>query len=574
MNMNIRMIAKYYARQRRNRALVFSLIVHGIFVIVIGIWLLKPLIEKIEDNIAIDIIRPLEKIQVPKKQTVKEVEQPKTRKLTTASTTAPLKRPEAKRLPPSMSALPRVVKQPKFEPLPAATIADLTPEPETVLAPGTPDIDVARGSGEVVSGSGLARRREGSGVGNKPGTGRGGGGSGKGLGEVVKGGGTGRELGDGTDGDAFASVMEQLAKEIVESSGGGPIDIVFVVDTSGSMHDNIKSVISHLSDMVNVYKAAEVNYALGLTEFWADPDTPENKIKVVQLTERLKTYEAILRQIVETYQDENALDAVKRTIQDIRFRSNTKRHLILVTDEPFTSIEGVTLDNIISLCKEFDIHVNVLGLPITDHQRLAGETVGKLHLIPEDPQPQNTVVASTQTVGSNVIQSNVHNPVDIVLFIDTSKSMSDKLPNFLKELDTLVRDWDNAFIDYQMGVVRFRARGSVNIINTYDPPQTLEQVRKIATLPCEADETLLDAIVEGLQRLKFRPNALPHFILVTDEPAKGKHSPAAIIQMLQDKGVRVSVIGTVDNFQKRVAAETGGVWKAIPGGKKADRLYE
>lgn len=51
MNMNIWMIEKHYARQRQNRALVFSLIVHGIFVIVIGIWLLKPLIEEIEDNL-------------------------------------------------------------------------------------------------------------------------------------------------------------------------------------------------------------------------------------------------------------------------------------------------------------------------------------------------------------------------------------------------------------------------------------------------------------------------------------------------------------------------------------------
>ena len=49
-----------------------------------------------------------------------------------------------------------------------------------------------------------------------------------------------------------------------------------------------------------------------------------------------------------------------------------------------------------------------------------------------------------------------------------------------------------------------------------------------------------------------------------DEPAKGKHSPAVITQMLKDKGVRVSVIGSIDNFQKQVAAETGGVWKAIP----------
>ena len=112
--------------------------------------------------------------------------------------------------------------------------------------------------------------------------------------------------------------------------------------------------------------------------------------------------------------------------------------------------------------------------------------------------------------------------------------MEDKLPNFLKELDTFVRDWDNAFIDYQLAVVRFRWRESVNMINIYNPPQTVEQVRKIVRLPCEGDEALLDAVVEGVRRLKLRPNAQPHFILVTDEPAKGEYSPAAIIRMLQD----------------------------------------
>ena len=577
-NMNIRMIEKYYAQQRRKWALVISLTVHGIFVITIAVWLLRPLIEVIEDNIAVDIIRPIEQIQKPKKPVVKEVEQPKTRKATTTATAASFKSPAAKRLPPSMSTLPRVVEQPRFEPPPASTVAKLKPT-DPILVPGVPDIDVERGSGEVVSGSGLGKREKGSGVGNRPGTGRGGGGTGKGLGKAVKGGFSGQDVfGDGTkensgDGEGpFASLMEKLAKEIVETSGGAPIDVVFVIDNSGSMHDNIKSVIEHLKEMIGVYKASEVDYALGLTEFWATKE--QNHIKVVQLTENFTEYQDTLQQIVDVSKDENALDAVIKTVKEIRFRSSSKWHFILLTDEPFTSLDGYTVDDVIMACQEFSIYVNVLGLPIGEHRRLATETGGKWHQIPEDPQPQTAQGQTAQgSIGSNVLQRYAHTPVDIVLFIDSSKSMEDKLPNFLKELDTFVRDWDNAFIDYQLAVVRFRWRESVNMINIYNPPQTVEQVRKIVRLPCEGDEALLDAVVEGVRRLKLRPNAQPHFILVTDEPAKGEYSPAAIIRMLQDKHVRVSVIGTSDDFQKQLATQTGGVWNAIPGGQKTDKPY-
>ena len=395
MNMNIRMIEKYYARQRRNRALVFSLIAHGIFVIVIGIWLLKPLIEEIEDNIAIDIIRPLEKIQVPKKQVVKEVEQPKTRKVMTASTTAPLKSPEAKRLPPSMSALPRVVEQPKFEPPPAARIADLTPEPETVLAPGTPDIDVARGSGEVVSGSGLARRREGSGIGNKPGTGRGGGGTGKGFGDAAKSGFTGQDVsGDGVveigagqgifetgaEQPTFRSIIKELTEDIIDSSGGAPVDVVFVVDASGSMGDNINAVAEHLGQMVDAYKTSEIDYQLGLTHFSIN-EKNQNRIKVFQLTRDLSKYKAALYGI-QLGGDEHALDAINETVMKLRFRSNATKHLILVTDEPFTSLHGFTVDDAINLCRKNKVYVNVLGIDKPKHKYLAAVTGGTWHPIP------------------------------------------------------------------------------------------------------------------------------------------------------------------------------------------------
>ena len=387
----------------------------------------------------------------------------------------------------------------------------------------------------------------------------------------------------------FSTLMKTLAQEIVETSDGGPIDVVFVIDASGSMRDNIKSVVEHLSEMVDVYKASKIDYALGVTEFWAHRN--RNRIRVVQLTKSFSNYKRTL-QAIEVHQDENALDAVVQTVKELRFRPTSKRHFILVTDEPLSSQEGLEVGDAIAYCREFGIYVNVLGLPLTEHQRLAYETGGKWHMIPEEPSPQtaqrpkvpihprNRAVSLRQAqwtdvtkIGDAALQSSGNTPIDIILFVDSSKSMGDKLPHFLKQLDILVRDLDNALIDYQMGVVRFRSRASVNIVNVFNPPQTLKEVRKIVELPCQDDEMLLDAVAEGLRRLKLRPKAQPYFILITDEPAEGEYSALAIIHMLQQKHILVSVVGTYDDFQQQVAIKTGGVWVPIPQGHTTNNSY-
>ena len=389
---------------------------------------------------------------------------------------------------------------------------------------------------------------------------------------------------------SFPQVMKKLAQDIVETSEGGPIDVVFVIDASGSMRDNIEAVTKHLKEMVDIYKASKIDYALGVTKFWAGKEG--NKITVVQLTKSFTEYKRTLQEII-THQDENALDAVVQTVKELRFRPTSKKHFILVTDEPFTSKMGLSVADTIAHCREFGIYVNVLGLPLDEHQILAAETDGKWHLIPEEPRPQmaqrpnramsprskavslrNAQWSDVHTkIGSHVLQRSTYTPLDIILFVDSSESMDDKLPNFLQELDILVRNWDNALIDYQIGVVRFRSRASVNMINVYNPPQTLEQIRKIVELPRQDDEMLLDAVAEGLRRLKLRQDAQTYFILVTDEPAEGEYSSLAIIQMLQQKQVLVSVVGTYDDFQQQVATKTGGIWVPIPEGQRTKNSY-
>ena len=226
------------------------------------------------------------------------------------------------------------------------------------------------------------------------------------------------------------------------------------------------------------------------------------------------------------------------------------------------------------------------------HQALAAETDGKWHAIPGRQTPQTAKARGqllrsargqllrsaqwhkAQRIGKNLLQNYGNTPVDIVLFIDASKSMEDKLPQFLQQLNAWIRDWDNALIDYQIGVVRFRTRASVNIVNVFNPPQSLDQIHKIVELPCQEDENLLHAITEGLRRIKLRPDAQTHLILVTDEPVS-KNSPSlGVIQFLEEKQAVVSVIGTFDDFQEEVTIKTGGVWVPIPDGHTTMRYKQ
>ena len=135
--------------------------------------------------------------------------------------------------------------------------------------------------------------------------------------------------------------------------------------------------------MIDVYKSAQSDYALGLTLFWAPTNPPVNRIMVWQLTKNLTKYKRDL-ELLQPHEDENALDAIEQTIREMRFRPASKKHLILVTDEPLTSLKGLAVNQVIALCREFYVQTNVLGLEDTQHKALAEKTGGSWYAIPKD----------------------------------------------------------------------------------------------------------------------------------------------------------------------------------------------
>ena len=171
-----------------------------------------------------------------------------------------------------------------------------------------------------------------------------------------------------------------LARKIVVDSGGSPIDVVFVVDTSVSMHNNIPQVAARLEKMIDVYEASGINYALGLVQFRAYTQK-ENSIEIWQLERDFKKLQSRLRRL-SVRGDENAYDAIYDAIFKIRFRPTSQKHFILVTDEPFHSLRKLSFEEVVQACNEFLIKVNVLGIDDKLHKQLAKQTGGHWHRIP------------------------------------------------------------------------------------------------------------------------------------------------------------------------------------------------
>ena len=413
--MNKRQLNIAMMREYRKRAFTISTIVHGVVIIVCAFLFFKAQqVQELEDEIQVELLSELvsqmprqpivKKKAIPKKEPVKpkqempvpKQETPTQKKMITSqkqvSDIHPKPSLEIAKMPAGAAAPVDIqnttvtkrtdVDAPALDTPDLSTDAQLTPSPESVLSPIASDIGDSSTKGYG--------RREGIGV-RSPGKSTGEGIRNikeTGAGKARKGRGSGAGgTADGTSG--FGNVMGKIADEIVNTSGGNPIDVVFLLDTSGSMKDNIRGVATHLGQMTGVYNASDIDYALGLTQFNTIPEgstkQDRNDIRVSQLTTDLVDYQRSLFGIRATIGDENALDALSETIQQLKFRPTTSRHIILVTDEGLTSAHGRTVDTIIAQCQKYEIYVTVIGHSLRrDLRKLATQTGGKLHEIPED----------------------------------------------------------------------------------------------------------------------------------------------------------------------------------------------
>ena len=167
--------------------------------------------------------------------------------------------------------------------------------------------------------------------------------------------------------------------------------------------------------------------------------------------------------------------------------------------------------------------------------------------------------------------------VDIVVMLDYSRSMGGKSEAIMLGLSTLIGRLEILPIRYRIGLIRFaEAKDAIKVINgavVTQMPLNESMLESYMEDPFGGDEHLIDAIVEGVPRVKFSPYASRFLLILTDEPTTGKYPPERALSLCLSLGIRAYVIGHPGptDFQKTLAEQTGGRFFTMP--KHLNRIY-
>ena len=282
---------------------------------------------------------------------------------------------------PSVFAEVQQMKTVKVEPPSLETSAALVSYPDATVELQTPELSSPVGSAEGAE----------KGLQAKPVGGSGTGGTGSGLSSRVSRNGrlsgVGRGFLDGTDDESSSDLegltlpdlaLTKVGKHIVANRSTDLVDVVFVVDGSGSMKNDIDAVREHLNNMTDLFDSAGMDFTIGVVAFRAGTGYGLLGLdfEVIPQTRSISQIKKVLSQL-KFRGDENGLDALIRAADEVKFRRAAEIHFIFVTDE-YVSGAYSSMDVVMKM-KTSRIKVDVIGRD-EPFQKFVAKSTGGLWL--------------------------------------------------------------------------------------------------------------------------------------------------------------------------------------------------
>ena len=175
----------------------------------------------------------------------------------------------------------------------------------------------------------------------------------------------------------MGEALEGIAESIADGETDEAVDLVFLLDISGSMIDNIRAVGRQLNRMVTVFEEKGVDFTLGIVIFrYLESDT----IIHPQTRDSEKFKRLLTTHVVAGMGDERAHNAIIKAIRRVSFREGVNRRFVVVTDEPTKG--SYTLSEVLKQCFQNSITVDVIGINHTTHRALTTKTGGLWFPIP------------------------------------------------------------------------------------------------------------------------------------------------------------------------------------------------
>ncbi len=172
--------------------------------------------------------------------------------------------------------------------------------------------------------------------------------------------------------------LNRIAKHIVTNRRTDLVDIVFIIDGSGSMKNDVDAVREHLNSMTDLFDRAGIDFTIGIVAFRAGTGYSLLGLdfEVVPQTRSTDQVKKVLAQL-KFRGDENGLDALIRAADEVTFRRDAEIHFIFVTDE-YVSGAYSSIDVMVKM-KTSKIKVDVIGRD-EPFQKFIAKTTGGLWL--------------------------------------------------------------------------------------------------------------------------------------------------------------------------------------------------
>ena len=402
--------------------------------------------------------------------------------------------------------------------------------------------------------------------------------------------------------------LKDIAQRTTQHAQNPKVDIVFVVDGSKRMGPHLVDLERKIVDILSVIEAKTIDYRFALVRFYSTQGDP--RVAVHPWTFDYLGIANVLQDMrVESgnnIESGYGLDAVVKGLNELEFRDEVTTQFIVVTNSRMrTSWTDAKAKNriseqIISLSRQNSVQLNFIGISERVQAELTDETNGKWYPIDSKQrrmdgqriQSGETIADKAilrvdgifKRIAENLVASHP-GKVDVVFIFDYSLSMETKTDAACDGLDQMVSVFKAAGLDYRFGIIRFWAAvsGGESTIVVTNPSLAPEQVKSLFRLPKIGDEHLLDAVIEGVPKLRTDPERELVLIIVTDESTSKRtekaYTAGQAISICRGARAKVYVIGGVtsmrsssiaDNFQRQVAQLTKGEHYIMPGSLIAD----
>lgn len=412
--------------------------------------------------------------------------------------------------------------------------------------------------------------------------------------------------------DSIALVAEHVletARHVSSQTQNFMVDLVFLVDGSRSMMDNILAIEEILPDVAEIFDEKFIDCRFSLQRLDGVP-----KARIPPFASDLvgQVWFSKLRLRPGNAVPGHGLDIILQTLRRIDFRPDASKHLLVVTHSPLRTAwaakdaKDKIVKQIVDQCERDDIHINSIGVSESAQIQLTTGTSGKFYSVAgkdrsgvkfHSPRDLDKSILKTEGIfklTAQHIAKTTLQPTDIIFLLDSSLSMDTKVEKTCRGIDEIVNVLDAAKVDYRFGIIRFWAAsgGGKSVILVTRPPLNTNQIKQLFRMPKQGDEHLLDAVIEGVPKLKTPTNRKLVLVIITDEPtshrAEKGYTVDQAIGVCRKAEAQVNVIGASSmrssktrhdkvytdpstDFPERVSKATNGVYYVMPGSFAANK---